>query len=236
MEKLLNDLVDRLTKTFDDRLASVVLYGSAATGDYSARFSDLNILCVLSQVSVRELSEAGPIIRWWRDKGNPSPLLLSEEELRSSTDCFPIEFHDIKERHRILYGPDLVTDLEIDESFYRAQVEYQLRSKLLRLRQRGAGVIHDKDLLLELLAESVSTFCVLARHALRLHGVEARGQKREIIEQAGRHFGMDPSPFVSLLDFRDGKIRPRALNPRTLYESYLKEIQVVVDAVDRLEK
>jgi hypothetical protein len=88
----------------------------------------------------------------------------------------------------------------------------------------------------KLLAESVSTFCILARHALRLHGVAARWQKREVVEQAREKFGLDPAPFLSLLDLRAGKIKPRDLDPLPLFEKYLKEIHVVVDAVDKLEK
>lgn len=236
MEKVLNDLVGRLTKTYGDRLVSVVLYGSAAAGDHSGRYSDINVFCVLREVTPRELGAAEPILRWWRGLDNPSPLLMSEDEVRTSTDCFPIEFHDIKERHRILYGQDVVADLEVDDSFYRAQVEYQLRAKVLRLRQKGAGVMHDSKLLLQLLADSVSTFCVLSRHALRLHGVDAEWRKRDIIEQAREKFGIDAAPFVSLLDLREEKIKPRALDPTSLFEQYLREIQVVVDAVDRLEK
>lgn len=236
MEKVLNELVSKLQKAYGDRLVSVVLYGSAAIGDHTGRYSDINIFCVLSAVTPRELADAEPVFRWWRAKGNPSPLLMSEEEVRTSTDCFPIEFHDMRERHRILHGKDVVADLEIDDSFYRAQVEYQLRAKLLRLRQKGAGVLHDRELLLKLLADSVSTFCVLARHALRLHGHESRWPKREVIELAGARAGIDPAPFNTLLDLREGKIKPRALDPAPLYESYLREIQRVVDFVDRLAK
>ncbi len=236
MEKLLNQLIEKLQKAYGDRLVSVVLYGSAAVGDYSGKFSDINIFCVLRQVTPVELSDAEAIFRWWRNKDNPSPLLMSEDEVRTSTDCFPIEFHDIKERHRILYGADVVEGLEIDDSFYRAQVEYQLRAKILRLRQKGAGVMHEKDLLLRLLAESVSTFCILTRHALRLHGMDAPFEKREIVRQAGEFFGIETSHFLSLLDLREGKVKPKELSPLDIYENYLKEIGAVVDQVDKLEK
>lgn len=236
MEKLLKDLTGRLKKTYGDRLVSVILYGSATTGDYSGNYSDLNIFCALREVTPRELGEAEPIFRWWRAKGNPSPLLMSEQEVRTSTDCFPIEFHDIQERNQILYGADIVSALEIDYSFYRAQVEYQLRAKLLRLRQKAAGVLQDKDLLVKLLAESVSTFCILMRHALRLYGANSGWRKREIVEQAREQFGLDAAPFLSLLDLREGKIKPRSLQAAPLFAEYLRQIQVVVDAVDRLEK
>ena len=84
---------------------------------------------------------ASRIFRWWREKGSPSPLLLTERELATSTDCFAIEFHDIKRHSRVLHGKDVITDLALDDSFYRAQVEHDLRAKLLRLRQKACGML-----------------------------------------------------------------------------------------------
>src|SRR5690349_15843489 len=101
---------------------------------------------------------------------NPAPLLLSIEEIRNSADSFPIEFHDISERRQVLYGEDVLAGLVIDDAWYRAQVEHELRAKMLRLRQKAGGLLSDSELLLRLMTDSVSTFCVLFRHALRLAG------------------------------------------------------------------
>jgi hypothetical protein len=236
MENTLNELLDKLTKALGDRLVSVVLYGSAAAGDHHEGFSDLNVLCVLNQVTSRELAQSEQVFRWWREKGNPSPLLLSEHEVATSTDCFAIEFHDIKAHHRILQGKDVISQLVVDDSFYRAQVEHDLRAKLLRLRQKAAAALSDKDALRRLLADSISTFCVLFRHALVLHGVPAKSKKREVIEQARESLGIDPAPFVKLLDLREERIKPQELEPQGMLDSYLKQISIVIDAVDRLEK
>lgn len=236
MDKVLTQLVERLTKTYGERLKSVVLYGSAAAGDHDDNFSDYNIFCVLSEVTPRELAESNPIVRWWRDHGNASPLLMSADEARNSTDCFAIEFHDIQERRRVLYGEDVVANIEIDNSFYRAQVEYELRAKLLRLRQKAAGVLDDKNRLRVLLADSVSTFCVLFRHAVRLTGGEAPFEKRQVIESAVQRFGIDPAPFSALLDIREKKIKPREVDPVALFGNYMAQIHRVIDAVDRLDK
>src|SRR5579863_8161110 len=236
MENLLNQLLEKLTKALGDRVVSVVLYGSAASGDHHEGFSDVNVLCVLQQVTVRELEQSEPIFRWWREKKNPSPLLLSEHELATSTDCFAIEFHDIKAHHRILQGKDVISGLVVENTFYRAQVEHDLRAKLLRLRQKASGALGDKDVLRLLMADSVSTFCVLFRHALLLHGVDNKVKKRDVVEQAREKFGIDALPFTRLLDLREERIKPRELEPVTLLDSYLKQISVVIDAVDRLEK
>jgi len=235
MEKALSELVERLSKAYGERLVCAVLYGSGAVGDHHGRFSDINVLCVLRQVTPRELGESAPVFRWWRKLGNPAPLLLGLDELRASTDCFPVEFHDIKERHRLLCGENVVAGLELDKTHYRAQVEHELRAKLLRLRQKAPEVLSERDLLLKLMLDSLSTFSVLFRHALLLHGAEAAFEKRRIFDQAGEKFGVETSAFHTLLDLREQKIKAREVQPGPLFERYLKEIQVVVDAVDRLE-
>src|SRR5215471_10762891 len=181
MEKILEQLVTRLQSAFGDRLVSVVLYGSAASGDHQARFSDYNVLCVLSRMGRDELAAGEPVFQWWRAQGSPSPLLLTETELTHSADCFAIECHDIRQHHRILFGKDVASSLVVADSFYRGQVEHDLRAKLLRLRQKAAGMLSEPDQLRRLLADSVSTFCVLFRHALALHGVEAPVKKRDVV-------------------------------------------------------
>jgi len=235
-EKLLDQLVEKLKAAFGDRLASVVLYGSAATGDRQEKFSDYNVLCVLTQMSKRELGAGEPIFRWWREQGSPAPLLLTEHEVRTCTDCFAIEFHDIQRNHRLLHGKDVVSGLEVDDSFYLAQVEHDLRAKLLRLRQKASGMLSDPNLLRRLLLDSVSTFCVLFRHALLLHGVEVAPKKREVIRAARQQFGLDGAPFEKLLDAREESIKPREVDAIALLDPYLQGIAVVIDAVDRLEK
>jgi predicted nucleotidyltransferase len=235
MEEKLQELVDRLKQAQGERLRSVILYGSAASGEHNEHFSDLNVLCVLTRVTPAELAASAPIFEWWRTLGNPSPLLLSEQELRTSTDCFPIEFHDMQERRRVLFGPDVIQDLSIDRTFYRAQVEMELRSKLLRLRQKAADVLANKPALLRLMIDSVPNFLVLARHALLVSELPAGFRKREVV----RHLpdiGVEDAPFETLLDLRDQSKVARDVDPEALFASYLKQIEALVSHVDRLSK
>ena len=236
MERLLSEIVERLQKAHRDKLVSVILYGSGALPDGRDCLSDYNILCVLTRVTPEELAEAEPVFRWWREMKNPSPLLMCVDEVRTSADSFPIEFHDMREQHAVLWGEDVVRDLDLDTSYYRAHLEHELRAKLLRLRQKAGGVLSDRELLVRLMASSISTFCVLFRHALMLHGHEARMKKRDVIAQARDVFRIDAGPFERLLDLREEIIKPKDLDPEAILGSYLKEISVVIDAVDGLEK
>jgi hypothetical protein len=235
MQKILNELVERLRDAHQDRLVSVILYGSGAHDGPVDKYSDLNVMCVLTGITVKDLARSEPIFRWWREEGNPAPLLMSELEVQTSTDCFTIEFHDMQERRRVLFGKDIIAGLTIDRSFYRAQVEHELRAKLLRLRQKAGGVLSDGKALLRLMLDSVSTFCVLARHALLLAGGEAGWHKRDIAGKLGE-LGADPAPFRTLLDLREQKKDDTTVDPATLFEKYLKQIEAIVSHVDRLEK
>lgn len=236
MDKQLKELVGKLKDAHRERLTSVILYGSAAGGDHHKHYSDVNVLCVLDQITPSELAASEPVFRWWREAGNPAPLLLTEYEVQHSTDCFPVEFQDMKERRRVLFGKDVIEQLAIDRSFYRAQVEHELRSKMIRLRQQAAGLLPKPEALLQLCAESVSTFLVLARHALLLAGVAAKWQKRSVVEQLAEQLGVDRQPFDTLLSLREQSKKPRDVDAGRLFEQYLIQIQRVVDFVDRLEK
>jgi hypothetical protein len=236
MEKRLEQLVAKLKAAFGDRLVSVVLYGSAASGDHQPKFSDYNVLCVLTQIGRAELAASEPVFQWWRAQGSPAPLLLTEAEVAGSTDCFAIEFHDIRQHHVLLHGRDVITPLVVDDCFYRAQVEHDLRAKLLRLRQKAAGMLSEPDQLRRLLADSISTFCVLFRHALALHGVEPPVKKRDVVHAVASMFSVDSLAFERLLDIREERVKAREVDPVSVLDAYLRGIETVTDAVDRLEK
>lgn len=236
LEKRCAELKEKVETAFGDRLVSLILYGSAARNDHDGAFSDLNVLCVLNQLSPRELAHAEPVFRWWRGLNNPAPLLLTADEVRTSADCFSVEFHDIQEAHRILAGTNIIETLAIDDRFYRGRVEFEVRSKLLRLRQKAAGILGDGALLHKLMAESVSTFLTLGRHVLRLAGQPAPTHKRDLVAALEKAFNLQAAPFYSLLDLREGKAKARDREAADLFAAYLQQIETLVKTVDHLER
>jgi predicted nucleotidyltransferase len=235
MERKLTELVERSKKTFGSQLVSMILYGSGATTDWKENSSDLNILCVVDRISPKELALAEPILRWWRDDGNPSPLLLDPDEVKTSTDCFPMEFHDMQHHRRILYGADLIEGLQVDNKYYRAQVEQELRSKQLRLRQKAAEVLSDPAKLRRLMSDSVSTFCVLGRHALVLNGEAPEWNKKELVATLGERIGRPLAAIDEILTIRTTEKRDAGGEPISLLGRYLEEVAALVQFVDRLQ-
>jgi hypothetical protein len=122
-EKQLDEFVSRMKRAAGQNLESIVLYGSAATGEYQADFSNLNLLCILRESSFSTLSAISPVVEWWHSKKNPAPLVMTRDELEHSTDVFSIELLDMQHHHRVLFGEEVLTGLNIPLGLHRAQVE-----------------------------------------------------------------------------------------------------------------
>jgi predicted nucleotidyltransferase len=232
----LRGLVQRLSSALGEDLLSVVLYGSAAGGDFHEQHSDLNVLCVLRQVRARELERVAGPLRWWLEQGQTAPLLLSEEEIRDSADVFPIEFLDIRAGYRLLHGADLVAAIEVSMANHRRQLEHELRSRLLRLRRRFLETQHDNQTLARLMLDSVSTFATLFRHALVAAGLDAPVRKPEIFRAAAERFAIGPAPFDALLEVRSGARKLDPAEVRGWFDAYLEGITRMAERVDQLDR
>ncbi|MCX6609276.1 MAG: hypothetical protein NTW74_00310 [Acidobacteria bacterium] len=234
IEKQLQDLVTKAKAALGDKLSSIMLYGSAARNEFDTGHSDLNILILTTNLDQATLKAAAPLLIWWVEARNPQPLLFTLEEFRCSTDAFPIEIYDIQDCHRILVGTNPLEGLKVDPIYHRAQLEHQLRSKLLRLRQKAMPILGDSKALLRLMEESVTTFLLFVRHALLLKQLETPAARRSLVEAAHRAGLIDPLPFAQLIDLREGKLSPKSVDSVQLFEDYLKQIQSLVASVDAL--
>src|SRR5436305_1314613 len=136
------ELVEQLRAAFGTALRSVVLYGSAAAGEHIPKRSDYNVLLLVEPLSLDQLRAAAAVARAWGEAGNPPPMTLTMREWRASSDIFAMEYADILERHKILYGEDPFSGIRADHHDLRLQLEHEAMGKLLKLRQGvlAAGV------------------------------------------------------------------------------------------------
>ena len=233
METKLSGLVGRLKSAAGENLKAVVLYGSAVTGEFIEQHSDLNVLCVVGHAGVRDLERLHPVAESWMREGNPAPRIFTLEELQRSADVFAIELLDMKNHHRMLLGEDFLERLDVPLGLHRLQVERELRTSWLRLRQAILTAPHKKNIQLRIMLDSVAPFCALFRHALMALGEPPPGSKREAVQAIAKAAGADPSGFQSILDFREGKRKEKDIDIEPTLQTYLEFVEVVTNEVDR---
>ena len=231
-EEKIQEFVRRVREAAGENLDCMILYGSAASGDYHPEFSNVNLFCILRETSFGALQKLAPAVQWWQQQKQPAPLLMTRAELEATTDVFTIELLDMQRHHRVLFGDDVLAGLSIPMQLHRVQVEYELREKLILLRQKSLMTTGDKQLW-ELLVRSASSFATLFRHALIALGEEPKNGKRSSVEQLAKKVGFDATAVYKVLDVREKKIEMKSLDVKDLFARYLAAIEMVTAAVDK---
>jgi hypothetical protein len=144
-----------------------------------------------------------------------------------------MEYSDILERHRVLYGAPPFDDVRVDLADLRRQLELEAMGKLLRLRQGVLAAGGDGRRQLELLEASRSTIMVLFRAVVRLHGDTPPTDTAELCRQVGQLAGFDAQPFIRVLHHVRGgeKLRPADAGP--ILSAYVTGVQQLVAHLDR---
>jgi predicted nucleotidyltransferase len=234
-EKVIGEFIERVRAAVATNLVSVVLYGSAAEGEFHPEYSDLNLLCVLRDASFPALARMVDVVQWWRGKKHRPPLVLTHQELTASADVFSIEFVDMKQRYRVLFGEDVLRDLNVPMRMHRAQLEYELREKMFLLRQHILLAGNDEKQLWEVMLNSLSSFTTLLRHVLLELGEQSRKHSREAVEELASRLNFDASPFVQLIDVRAKRVNRKQLRAADVAQRYLSSIEKVGNAVDTMQ-
>src|SRR5438874_9555597 len=234
-EKLLSEFVEKMRTAAGENLISVILYGSAAEGEFHPEYSDLNLLCVLRDTSFASLSKIASAVEWWRKKKYHPPLVLTPQELKDTADVFSIEFVDMKQRHRVLYGEDVLRNLDIPMHLHRSQLEYELREKLFLLRQHIMLAGSNEKQLWEVMLQSLSSFTTLFRHTLIELGQTGRQHSLDAVKEVGTRLNFDSSAFVHLIEVRARKTDRKQLRAADVAAQYLTGIETVAAAVDTIQ-
>jgi predicted nucleotidyltransferase len=233
MAMTLDELVTQLTEAYGETLRSVVLYGSAVAGEHIAKKSDYNVLVILERVPLDRLAAVGAVLRAWGDSGNPPPMMFTESEWKSSSDVFPMEYADILERHRVLYGEDPSIGITVSKSDLRLQVEQQALGKLLHLRRGAMAAGVDQKAQVSLLEASLSTLMVVFRGVERLHGETPPQDYVELSRSVAAKAGFEAAPFERVIRHVRGIAKLEREEAGAVLAGYLAAMERLVAYLDR---
>ncbi len=228
----LEKIVGTLQEALGDRLRSIVLYGSAARGDFQKATSDYQ--------PARRFGEA-----WTREPGTslagrcpnggetvslfPGSLLPSSSP--SQPTSFPSSISIFRAHHVVLYGPDPFESLVVHEEHLRLWCEREMREKMMRLREAYIVSQGKEKALKHLLVESYSIFLAIFRGCLHLLGGEMPARNDEVIDVFCTRAELDQFPFDTI-----GSMRRKEkvdIDLKELFARYYDELTKAVQRVDR---
>jgi len=239
MEKLLQDWVTVLKQELGNNLVSVILYGSAARGEYIRARSDLNLMLVFKKLDLEHISKVGRLMHRNVRKHLPQLVFWTAEELKHAWDVFPLEFEDIKENHQCLVGKDLFNKRKIDKKRLRYQIEFELRSKLVSMRDTWLRIYRDNYALENFLIKISLFKWVISYHdnyALEMFLIKGGNSFDYLIRKAalvlGKKLAMPRDVFEKIKKLKKKEIRLRRAELQDLFHQLHEAVESVIRKID----
>jgi hypothetical protein len=210
------------------------LHGSALTQGFDERRSRVNVLVVSRSLNLDVLDALRNAIPEDRKPPHVSPLFLTQRQVEHSLDVFPIEWLDIKERHLLIEGQDVLGAYDVPRSNLRLQLEQELREKLIGLRQAYLANVKRPEALEEVLRVAASSFATLCRALLRLRGEPPPAYAPQVIERVADLFGLQAEGLLAAHLVRHGERSFKTPEIMAHYRRYLVEVERLVNAIDEM--
>jgi predicted nucleotidyltransferase len=224
---------DKLVDSLGENLSSVILFGSAAEGEYIEDKSDINVLIILHNVRVVDLIVVMETGKKFAKKGLAVPFIFEREHIETSLDTFPIEFSDMRKRHILLYGADPLIKAEIERTNLRYQCEREFKSILVNLRRGFIQTGGKKENLETLLSGSLSSVLAACRGLIWLKGQAPSDGVEALLKDIEEKYKADTASLGRVWHLKKGHSGATA-TLEALFDDYCREIAQLASTVDKM--
>jgi len=228
----LEEFIRKVCNLYQADVVSIILYGSASSGEFIEDRSNVNLLIVLDNATIANCSKIEPVINSKRYK-EFEPIFFSKEDLLSSTDVFPIEFLDMRENYKVLFGEDVLKDLNIDLKNLRFQCEHELKSKLILMRQAYIKLNQNKAALESMLLKSFTSVMHLTRNVLKLKNKNPKYPKSEFLTQLVEDLQIRQEEWEKILKLKNNQIKVNREELLALYINFVSDLERIASFVDK---
>ncbi len=230
-KNIIRSFTQELKNIYHEELLSLILYGSAVSGEFIDKHSNLNLLIVLKNTDLEVIKKSSKLIRKFKTL---KPLFLTEDHIASSTDIFPIEFLDMQENYLVIYGKDVLKDIQVDVRNLRFQCEQELKAKLLKLKHAYLILNNNMPALRSLLFVSFTSILHILRNVLRIKGKKPTYLKHEVLKELASEFKIDMQVWGKILAAKNKRIKLKGKEIEQLFVDFVKELELLVAIVDKL--
>ncbi|MCY3729664.1 MAG: hypothetical protein OXF97_11810 [Nitrospira sp.] len=224
-----------IKKQKDLKLEAILVYGSAARGEFLEGYSNINVLVVLEQITQPVLQRWSGIHKQWAREKIIAPLFLTHTDLQQSSDVFPLEYLDIKECHVLLEGRDPFPELHVNQAHLFVQCRQEIHANLLRVRQcyvEGWGRVEAIQTVLPL---SLTALLPCLRGLYRLLNRPSNIKSPEILDELKATLDVDPSVFFEVWRLKRGLSTPGKHELPKLLDRYLTGLGQLVDRIESMK-
>lgn len=232
-QRLLRSYVKDVAQAYGEQLDALLLFGSAVRGEFLPGRSNLNILLFLRSYDVALLKAYTGVHKKWSNDQVVVPLFLTKADLQASALVFPLEYQDIQDCHRLLWGQDPFIGFKVDPRHLAGEVLQSLRGNLVRMRQRLVEGGTTEESMLLLLPLSITAVLPVLRGVQRLLGRPVLSHGEPLVQDLADCLAIDLTGLSEALSIKRGHISPGHKEIPRVMDRYFDGLGRLVDAVER---
>lgn len=234
--RVLEELRDGLTNTLGDGLTALIVYGDyIRPGRFHVEHSRVNVMLVLRTIDCDTLAKLAPSVTDAEQKIRLATMIVTQADLVSSCDVFPVKFHDIQTHHRLLVGEDVLDDLEISDDHLRLRCEQELKNLMIRLGWVYVHLNGDASGLWQALSESAGSFFRILDACLTVKTGVTPEAEADVLDMFAEEFQINADIVKEILRLWDGHSAPPDDQLKAMFDGFMKLVRESAHAVDQLE-
>ena len=215
-------ILDALKEKLGENLLCAVKFGTEGEQN--------NFLCVMEKIDFATLEQLKEVVQAQKEK--IVPLFFTKRELQNAADVFPLEFLDIRYPHELLYGKDMINDVRIEKKHVRRELESELRSKLIHLRENYVWIKRDKDLK-SLLVSAVPSLIPLFYGLLYLKAKTPPSRLDDLFSLISEQYDFNVGILRKIKVLKDGKAESTELKKDV--EGLLEFLRQTIPVIDNMK-
>lgn len=221
--------VDEYKKLYGADCKAVILYGSAAGGDFNPKTSDLNLLILLASMEPQLVAKSAGIQAKLFKLRFAKPLFLDKYYIEHSADSYPMEFLDMKNCHQVLFGEDILAAVTIDPLHLRLQVERELKGKYLHLVHEFTIAKTSRKALSALVELSFKSFAPVFRALLYIQGHPVPQNRNHLLSAVETALSLKDRP---LQNAADALVKGSGADLEQRFHPYAASVKQIIDIID----
>jgi predicted nucleotidyltransferase len=229
-QKAFDQSVDFLKKHLGENLYSLILYGSAARGDLSARTSDLNLLIVLEASTANAHEVISEIVG---GRIPIDPMIIARDAMERAKHVFALKFLSIRRNYRVIHGADPLAELKISPELMALLSEQELRNQRMRLTHTYVMTKRKPKHYIHYLMHNTSRFFIILSDTLRSAEVDIPPDMGDRLSVFRKYFQVDVGVLEDLLQ---AKRRDMGIKPAQIHDLHARLIAVFHEATLWTEK
>jgi hypothetical protein len=224
MVKMYEKIIDMLKEQLGDDLLCAVKFGTEGESN--------NFLCILEKIDFSTLEQLKTIIQSQKEK--IVPLFFTKNELKNAADVFPLEFLDIQHPHELLYGEDLVSSIKIEKKHVRRELESELRSKLIHLRENYVWIKKDKELK-SLMIAALPSLMPLFYGLLFLKNTKPPTELISLFDAVSEKYKFNVEILRKIKLLRENKIKADGNELKKDVKELMEFLQTAIPVIDKMK-